>query len=180
MAFDELNVLQEVDGLYAWLNSYSRERMEELFYARFEEVYYWQTGKEPDEDIIDSLVAMEFAGLLEEPNPVTHYTYATEIYRKRDRCIEAIQSSPTKTQKQIELQKQIKHVLQQISWYIDFTSQDAEHLAYTEADVKKVKRHEVMDSRTCSECKSANGAIYRIDNIPPIPHLRCRRWFTPV
>lgn len=179
LAFDELNVLREMESFYAWFLENTREWMDSLFRARFKEVYRWlNDDDEPDEDIVDTLVALELTKLLDEPNQATHYAYVTELYRKRDRAVEAIESCPTKAEKQIELQKQIKYVMQQTAWYMDFASQDAEIDAFVESGIQYVKRHEVMDRRTCQECKDADGDVYPINQIPPIPHLRCRRWFT--
>ena len=183
--FDELNVMQQVDSMYADIDKQTRKKLEELWRLRFFEVceYLKRNGilkKIPNEDIIDELLDLHLAGLLGDPNEVTHYIYEHEVTRKRDRAKEAIQSVPTKAQKQIELDKHLRYLLQQIRWYADFTSQDAEITAYEEADVEKVQRHEMNDDRVCPVCKAADGEIYEIDQIPPLPHPACRRWFTPV
>ena len=181
--FDEANVLRQVDSLYEELDKHVRKKLRELWYARFMEVMALliDSGfnkKAPDE--IYELLEMHLAGLLDEPSDVTHYTYSHEVLRKRDRAKEAILSVPTKAQKQIELGKHLRYYLQQVRWYSDFTSQDAEVSAYAEANVKKVQRHEMDDNRVCAVCRAADGEIYDIDNIPPLPHPACRRWFTAI
>ncbi len=137
-------------------------------------------GKDPDEDTVDELVEMYLLWLWDEPHPVTHYAFGTETMRKRDRAKEAILSVPTKAQKQLELEKALRYMIQQAAWYVDFTSQDAEIQALKDAGVKKVQRHEMKDDRVCPLCRKLDGKIYRIEKIPPLEHLRCRRWFTPV
>lgn len=176
--FDEINVLREIDSLYSEMDRQNRKKYKELFWERYAEVFSWLTRKKPDEDEIDDLLDMHLAGLLEEPNETTHYTYATEVLRKRDRAKESVLSVPTKLQKQLEIDKNIRHWLQMVGWYTDFVSQDAEITAFIDAGVKKVQRHEMDDDKTCSVCRSADGEIYKINEIPPLPHLRCRRWFT--
>lgn len=167
---DELNVLRQVDMLYEDLDRMNRDEWRKLFIARCREL---------DEDIVDEIVEMHLTGLLDEPNETTKYTYASEVLRKRDRAKEAIESVPTKTQKQMELDKNLRMWLQMTSWYTDFVTQDAEITSLEAKGVKRVVRHEQDDKKTCKTCRDADGRVYPIDKIPPLPHLRCRRWFTP-
>lgn len=183
--FDELNVMKQVDSMYSDIDKQVRKKLKELWLARFMEVIALLIAdgfisKAPDEDVIEDLLEMHLAGLLKEPNDVTHYIYAHEVLRKRDRAKEAILSVPTKAQKQITLDKHLRYLLQQVQWYADFTSQDAEEVAYEEANVKRVQRHEMKDDRVCAVCRAADGEIYDVDKIPPLPHPACRRWFTAV
>lgn len=169
--FDELNVITQTDALYADITATSRKKFIELYVARFKQIY--------DADDVYELAEMYVAFMLEEPNDATHYAYDAEVSRKRDRAKEAILSVPTKAQKQLMLEKHIRYFLQMADWYMDFSSQGAEIAALKAKGVKKVQRHEMNDGKTCGECRDADGAIYDINKIPPIPHVRCRRWFTP-
>lgn len=179
LKFDDLNVMRQTDALYSSFLKDSKKELKALFIARYIEVWLELKKKAPREDMLDELAEMYLAGLLEEPNNVTHYVFETELIRKRDRAKEAILSVPTRTQKQLELDKAARIFAQMLGWYTDFASQDAEIQAMEDAGVKKVVRHELMDSRVCSVCRKANGEIYEIEKIPPLPHLRCRRYFTP-
>lgn len=169
-----MNVMQDIDNLYEELDKNNRKKFKELWRARCREVLRWL-----DEDEIDELLEMHLAGLLDEPNSVTHYAYTTEVLRKRDRAKEAALSVPTKAQKQIEIDKHLRYWLQMTGWYLDFVSQDAEIAAFEAAGIKKVQRHERDDEKTCAVCREADGQVYEVTKIPPLPHLRCRRWFTP-
>ena len=64
--FDDLNVMRLVDVLYENLSNSFRTKCGELYRLRYKEVCKWLTGE--DEDIIDELVEMYLAGLLDEPN----------------------------------------------------------------------------------------------------------------
>lgn len=174
--FDELNVIQEIDSMYEELDTDNRLKFKELFVARYIEVY---PKKKPREDIIEEMAELYVFDLLSEPNEVTHYTYDTEVYRKRDRAKEAINSVDGRIMKQIEMDKALRQWSAMTGWYLDFVSQGAEIQAYKDAGVKKVRRHEMDDEKTCAECRREDGKVYDIDKIPPLPHLRCRRWFTP-
>lgn len=167
-----------VKKLYEELDADCRKAFARLYRDRYRELWRWMKGRYPVDDIIDDLVEMELVGLLDEPNAQTHYVWSSEVIRKRDRAIEAVFASPSKLQKQMEIDKAVRIWLQMVGWYTDFTSQDAELQAYRDAGVKKVRRHEMKDERVCDECRDADGAIYPIDDIPNT-HIRCRRWFTP-
>lgn len=177
--------MKQVDSMYADIDKQVRKKLKELWIDRFLEMMAFLLAEKyikkiPDDDEIDELAEMHLAGLLDEPNEVTHYTYAHEVLRKRDKAKEAVLSVPTKAQKQLMLDKHLRYLLQQDAWYIDFTSQDAEIASYEEAKVKRVQRHEQKDERVCAVCKAADGEIYDVDKIPELPHLACRSFFTPI
>ena len=154
--------MRQTDALYSSFLKDSKKELKALFIARYIEVWLELKKKEPREDMLDELADMYLAGLLEEPNDVTHYVFETELIRKRDRAKEAILSVPTRTQKQLELDKAARIFAQMLGWYTDFASQDAEIQAMEDAGVEKVVRHELMDSRVCSVCRKANGEIYEM------------------
>lgn len=179
--FDELNVINQVDSLYSTLDRNNRAKMKELFIARYIEMLLYLLATSavmPSEDIIDEMAELYITKLLDEPNESTHYTYSTEVLRKRDRAKEAIIATPTKTLKQLELDKHIRFWSQMAGWYVDFASQDAEIQAFKDAGIERVVRHEKDDAKTCATCRRLDGRVYDIDKIPPLTHLHCRRWFT--
>ena len=180
MDFDEVNALKETVRLYRQLSMDCKKEWEQLYRDRYTEMWLYLKGKKPDEDVIDELVAMEFAQLLYAPHPVTRYVFDSEVIRKRDRVWEDMEASPTKTQKQIALDKGARFWVQMTGWYTDFTSQDAEIKAYENAGIKKLRRREMNDEKVCQTCRELDGKVYEIKKIPPLEHLRCRRWFEPV
>ena len=177
--FDELNVLKETDALYESFGQDCRTVFGDIYRLRYEEVLLWLGKKVPPIDEVDELVEMWLTGFLNEPNETTHYAFETELVRKRDRAKEAVTAVPTKTQKQLELEKAARYVIQQSAWYCDFASQESEIQALKDAGVKKVIRIEQDDDRTCDLCRNLHGKVYEIGKIPPLEHLRCRRTFRP-
>lgn len=179
--FDELNVIQQVETLYANLDGANRKKFKELWMARYIEMllYLDLLSVLPTDDTIDALVEMRLANLLEEPNAVTNYAYDAEVYRKRDRAKEAVNSVAGNVLKQVQMDKHLKYWSAMTGYYADLVSQDAEIQALKDSGVERVIRHEVEDAKTCRVCEDADGEIYDIDKIPPLPHLHCRRWFTP-
>ncbi|WP_251861052.1 minor capsid protein [Clostridium sp. Marseille-Q2269] len=47
-----------------------------------------------------------------------------------------------------------------------------------EVGVKKVRRNEVLDRRTCSECATLDGKIYNLNDAPGVVHPLCRGFNT--
>ena len=183
LGFDELNVLQSVDAMYARLDRNNRRKFRELFIARYTEVMAYLLGREltaDEEDAIDDLAEIYLSGLLDEPNETTKYTYSAEVLRKRDRAKEAILSVPTKTQKQIQLDKHIRYYQQMTKWYCDDVSDKAAIKALKDAGVKFVVWHTSEDERVCSKCKNKDGKVYPISKLPQKPHLNCRCYVTPL
>lgn len=174
-------ILQQIDTLYAELDRENRKKYKELWIARYVEMllYLAVLAAMPTDDMIDDLVEMHLANLLEEPNAVTNYAYDAEVYRKRDRAKEAVSSVAGNVLKQVQMDKHLKYWSAMTGYYADLVSQDAEIQALRDSSVERVIRHEVEDAKTCRICEDADGEIYDIDKIPPLPHLHCRRWFTP-
>lgn len=47
-----------------------------------------------------------------------------------------------------------------------------------EVGVKKVRRNEILDYRTCSTCAELHGKVYDVDNAPGVVHPLCRGFNT--
>lgn len=169
-----------MDNLYADMETDNRVKFKELFIARYIEMLLYllaSTAMLPSEDIIDELAELRITKLLSEPNEVTHYTYDTEVYRKRDRAKEAINSANGKVLKQIEMDKHLRYWNKQTVFYLDAVSDEANITALKDAGVKHVEWVTQEDGKVCSECKKRNGKIYPIDKLPIKPHPNCRCYF---
>lgn len=173
-------MLHELDRLYAAFQEDAESAYMDLYRQRYEELYGFLLDEEPEEDELDELAEMYLAGMLDEPNEITKYAFEAELKRKRDRAKEAINAVPTKAQKQIELDKAGRYVIQQEAWYSDFTSQAAEIQAMKDAGVKKVRRHEMKDDKVCKVCRKLDGLVYDIRRVPPPAHINCRAWYEPI
>lgn len=177
--FDEMNVLREITGLYSQLDRVIRRNIRAMWIAYFAEWWICLKGEKPDQDMIDSIVDMELAGLFGEPNPVSRYTYEAEILRKQQRAVEAVLAVTGSVNKQIELDKAMKLVADQTRQYVDIAADNAAWNAMKSAGVQTVVWCAENDSRTCHECEDLHGNVYEIDKVPPKPHPRCRCWLEP-
>lgn len=164
--------------MYEWIDEFCRENLRALYIERYTELWRWLKHQDPD-DQIDELVEMYLAGLWDKPNESTHYAFGTELIRKRDRAKEAIFAVPTRVQKQLELEKAGRYVIQQAGFYADIVTQDAELQAYIDADVRRVQWNVYGDDKVCAQCEELDGEIFDIEDVPLRPHLRCRCYLTP-
>ena len=174
LGFDELNVIKEIESLYEWLDRNNRMKYAELFMARYREMHGKRKG-----DALEELMEMELANLLSEPNEVTHYTYAEEVLRKRDRAEEAIFSVPTRAQKQLEIDKAVRIFMQQTRFYTDLTFDRASYMALKGNGVERVRWHTQRDGKVCGDCDERDGVVYPINQVPPKPHPNCRCIIVP-
>lgn len=177
--FDELNVFKQMTSLYASLDKDNKRKFRELFIARYSEFFPYFAKKPPGEDTLDELVDLYLSGLLTEPNPLTRYTYDTEVLRKRDRAIESVNAAPVLSEKDLEFEKAMRYWSQQTGFYIDIVADDAALMAMKANGVKKVRWITQQDERVCDECKDRNNKVYDIDAVPEKPHVRCRCYIVP-
>lgn len=179
-AFDELSVFRGMEALYKALNRENEDKFRELYAARYKEMYLYLKRSWPEEDEVDDLAEIFLANLLTEPNEITRYAYDSEVLRKRDRAIEAINSAPNKSDKDYEFAKAMRFWSQQTGFYIDIIADEAALQAMKNCGVKKVRWCTQEDEKVCQECKDRNGKIYNIDEVPEKEHPRCRCWLEPV
>lgn len=178
--FDEVNVIQEIDRLYDDIYTEAIEAFRRLFKARYAEMWaYLERGK-ADEDFLDDLFDLYMMDFLATPNPVVGYAFDTEFLRKRDKAKEAIQSAPTKLQKQTQYDKNVRYISIQDSFFIDLVSDEAARLAMKNAGIEKVMWITQQDAKVCFDCDDRHGVVYPIDDVPDKPHPRCRCYLRPV
>lgn len=171
-----MNVIHTVTDLYKELDNANRRAFKELFIARYTELFKW-LEKEPSD--VDEIADIVIAEALLEPDPVTNYAYDTEVMRKRERCIESVDSVPTKQMKQLQIDKAMRLWAQQTAQYMDIISHKAMVKAFEDAGVKKVRWNAQNDESVCRDCRDLDMKVFPIDKIPPKPHWRCRCWLSP-
>lgn len=185
LRFDEINALRAVETIYAEIDAEIRRRLRRLYRDRFLEMLLVLAamGDKEAERLANGILGIPERAVdevLDEPSEVLHYSYDTEIIRKRDRLKEALMSTPTKTRRQLEAEKALRQVLQMATWYSDIVSQGAELDALKAAGVQRVRWNIYGDERVCHICEGMDGNMYDIDKVPPRPHPRCRCYLTKV
>lgn len=165
--FDELEVIQLNRTLYDDLKRDNQEVFLDLAQEKYAETE--PHGEEPP-----SLAWL--LALLAAYNAVTKYVYDNEIDRKRDRTTEAVNST---TAKATEYRRGLSYWSQMTAQYADTVTDEAALQAYLDAGVSRVRWVTAEDDKVCETCRSRDGKVYSIDNIPDKPHWRCRCYWVP-
>lgn len=192
LSIDELNAADEIKTLYEKLDADNRKEFRRLYIDRYTEVSDWLDdwieaelllGDHDGERAAEAKRAEEAADAyletaLDTPDAVTHYAYASEVVRKRERAVEAVNAARGAGNKQEELSKALRLWSRQTQQYAETVSDAANTRALKDAGVKYVVWHTQDDAKVCAECVGRDGKIYRIDRIPDKPHYRCRCWWS--
>lgn len=167
MYSDEINIIQESKSLYEKLEKITEENLLSIAQHEYEDI---------GDSITDTITMMWLFGLLNDYDPVTKYVYIHEVDRKRARFAESVIAS---TNKAGEVKTALRYWSNMVTQYAITVTDKARLQAYKDIGVKKVKWITTQDERTCSVCKKRDGKTYKIDSVPPKPHLNCRCYVIP-
>lgn len=173
LKFDDLNVFKLVSAVYEKSIELAKRRyrmiMWEAYIAALIEAGIARKKAEDmaDDDIMEDWVL----DMMEDYDEVTLYRFLPEADRKRDRLVEALIAAHNKSE---EVDRALRLWSQQVAQYADNAVMIATIHGFEDAGIKRVKWVAEEDERTCPVCDERNGRIYKIGNIPPIPHYRCR------
>lgn len=162
LPFDELNVALSVQVLYADL--------QDMAFNAFLEIAKYYYKKAADEDAFTEYMLLE---LLRTPSPVMKYSYDSEVYRKRDRFVEALIATKGDVS---ETDKAMKYWTRMIGWFGVEVADTATERGRKDKGVTHVMWCSEHDDRVCKHCHLLDGLIFPIDEVPPKPHPGCRCW----
>lgn len=169
VSFDELNVLQEVNTLYAGIYVIIRG----LFLQMANKVYKDNVRRRElrtlDEQWLDEI--------LNGYDPVSKYVFSSEMDRKCARLIEAIMASSTKPQ---EVDAAMRSLSLMCHTYAVRVTDEAVLQALLDDDEDLVRWIAEKDGKTCPTCLGRDGRIYEIEELPSKPHINCRCRFERV
>lgn len=175
MGFDELNVV-------------NTRRVTEEIYARLlaeNDSVYRKAAKKAYRDAggNESIDAKFVEGILIAYNLVTGYLYGKEAERKRLRLNEQILTAREYADRDM-LRDGLRTsanlwYTQTVQYGVDIV--DAATLkAYKDRGIKYVEWVSQDDGKECAECKSRDGKIFRITEVPAKSHYGCRCYLKPV
>lgn len=168
-SFDEVNVLDTVNGLYSDIDAMIRKYFQKLADKAYRDAL---TG-----DMIVPLDMAFLMGILSGYNPVSRYVYVNEFDRKRLRLVEALIATGGDG---VEADRAMKQLALMIGCYAVAVVDEATLQAYRQEGVEKVRWISEEDSRVCSICRGRNRIVYPINELPPKPHYNCRCYFERV
>lgn len=167
-SFDELNILQSVKELYREADALTREML-----YRIAIVVYENAGGEDVSVITEQWL---FEVVLEAYDPTTKYSYITEVERKCSRLFESMVASDNKA---AEVDTALRYWSAMVTQYAITTTDAATKRAYEDSGVINVMWVSVKDNKRCKVCKSRDGMVYHIEDVPPKPHIGCRCYLIP-
>lgn len=125
-------------------------------------------NKKPD---VEWLIA-----IFDEPNPVTMYSYSSEVLRKKERLKEALLTNVDRT---LEWKKAISFWTNMTAQYADIITDEALLKSFYDAGVKNVRWITRDDEIVCKYCNKRKNKVYSIGNAPPKEHWHCRCYYVP-
>lgn len=167
-SMDELNVLQSVKEVYREADALARKMLYQIA------VFAYENASGEDVSVITEQWLLEV--VLEAYDPITKYSYVNEVERKCSRLFESILASENKS---AEIDSALRYWSAMVTQYSIITTDAATKQAYMDSGVEEVMWVSVKDNRRCAVCKSRDGKIYLIEEVPPKPHLGCRCYLIP-
>jgi SPP1 gp7 family putative phage head morphogenesis protein len=167
-SFDELNLLHSVKELYREADELTRKMLYQIA------VFAYENAEGEDISAITEQWLLEV--VLEAYDPTTKYSYVNEVERKCSRLFESVMSSDNKAK---EVDTALRYWSAMVTQYSIITTDAATLRAYTDSGISEVMWVSVKDNRRCSVCKSRDGKIYPIEDVPSKPHIGCRCYLIP-
>lgn len=169
LSFDELNVFNSVNSVYEEVIEQVR-----LAYLLLARKIYKQNRILSD---LESLSEQWVDALLESYDATTKVVFINELERRFDRLKEAMIGSPTPLQEIDNALKGIALVIRNFTIRVE----DEAFLQAAEDDgVVLIQWIAELDNRTCHICEDRDMEIYKLQDLPPKPHINCRCHFRRV
>lgn len=163
---DELNVIKVITQLYKDLAADNEKAFLSLAVMVYEDA---QGKKKPDKKWL--------ASILESYDPVYLVVYTNEVDRKRDRLIEGVMASSSKTK---EFKRGLSLWSRLTAHEADRITDEAALKAYRDTGVKRVRWRTEEDEKVCGVCADRDRKIYPISSVSAKPHINCRCWLEGV
>lgn len=178
LPFDELNIVGEITDLYKKISLIAETAYFDI--ARHAYVAAMSMAKDAGFEVetptLDSVpIDKDWVfDYLTETDPVTLYIFNNEIERKKQRLIEALAATPSKSK---EIDKALRFWVLQSTHYAIAITDNATLTAYKDVGVTKVRWVTQEDEKVCQVCQDRNGKVYDIDNAPYKAHLNDRCYY---
>ena len=169
LSFDELNVFNSVNLVYEEVIEQVR-----LAYLLLARKIYKQNRILSD---LESLSEQWVDALLESYDATTKVVFINELERRFDRLKEAMIGSPTPLQ---EIDNALKGIALVIRNFTIRVEDEAFLQAAKDDGVVLIQWIAELDNRTCHICEDRDMEIYKLQDLPPKPHINCRCHFRRV
>lgn len=176
--WDEINLIRTVVSVYRKSAKRAQRRYRRvaidayLIGMALADIEHQKAGKMAENAITEKWVD----DVLSETDFVTLYRFDTETDRKAHRLAETLEVTPDRNK---AIDKALKEWSRQVGQYAINITDYAIVQAFQDAGVEDVMWVTQRDERVCHECSSLNGKVFRIEEVPPKPHMGCRCTIVP-
>lgn len=171
--FESIHLIREVTALYRKSAKKAKRQYYEIAFEAYL-IAMALVGEDPKEAMKkadQSITEKWVEDVLDTTDFVTLYRFDSEMERKAYRLAEALEIPEVRNQ---EIDKALRAWSRQLGQYaINFTDY-AMVQAYQDAGIEEVEWITERDDRVCHECMDLDGKIFKIEDLPPKPHLNCR------
>ena len=177
--WDQINVIRTVVSVYQKSAKKARQRYYEVaFEAYLLMLAMCEIDPKKAHRMAEKAVTEVWVDrVLSESDFVTLYRFDSETERKAYRLAETLEVA---SDRDAEINKALRYWSQQLGQYaINFTDY-AMIMAMQDAGIEEAVWVTMRDEKVCHECGSMDGKVYKIDEIPPKPHMGCRCRLQPV
>lgn len=183
--FDELNVIGTQKTTQAMFDRFLKDN-EALYLKSAKDAYKKAVGTAKGDGFSGKESGVDsdwLAGVLGAYHLVTGYLYHKEVDRKRMRLNEQILTAreyDNRRMYQDSLRKTANLWWTQTVQYGISTVDEATIKAFKDMGVERVRWVAADDEKTCPTCGSRDNKVYKVSELPPKPHYRCRCHIVPV
>lgn len=177
--WDEINVIRVVVTTY---RTSARKAKKRYYEVAFEAYLLMMAlcGVEPKaaHRMAEKSITPEWVDdVLAQTDFVTLYRFNNEMERKAYRLAETLEVS---NDRNAEIDKALRFWSRQLGQYAINVTDYAMIQAMQDAGIEYVRWITMRDEKVCHECGPRDGKVYRIDELPPKPHINCRCRLEPV
>lgn len=175
--WDQVNVIRTVVTVYR--TSMRKARKRYLKVARYGYLYgMYLCGLERDTKAAEKAITEKWVDrVLTETDFVTMYRFNNEAERKAYKLAETLEVSPDRNR---EIDKALRYWSQQLGQFAINMTDYAILQAFEDAGVDEAIWDTVKDERRCHACRELDGKRFKLDDVPPKPHIGCRCHLIPV
>lgn len=176
--WDEIHIIRTVAAVYSNSHKRARKRYYEVAFEAYV-LAMMLCNEKPREahEMAEKAITEKFVDeILAQTDPVTLYRFDTETERKAYRLAEALEVSNDRNR---EIDRALKEWSRQLGQYAINVTDYAALQAYKDYGIKRVEWVTRQDERVCHECRSLDGQVFDIDDVPTKPHYGCRCGLVP-
>ena len=177
--WDQINVIRTVVSVYREAAMRARRRYYEVAFEAYV-LGLTMCGEEPRKAhaMAEKAITPEWIDkILDRVDPVSMFRFTSETERKAYKTAETLEVA---NDRDTEINKALRFWSQQLGQYAIIMTDNAVLQAFEDYGTEYVMWIAEKDQRTCRTCKTYDGQVFELEDLPDKPHFGCRCRFRPV